>query len=84
MLFQEVPVHTLPSHQLVPKSLVAQLVEHHTGDVSVAGSIPTQVLRFSFPERKSWDLYTSATEMSSSLVPVTPVDGNKMYCALWE
>ena len=28
-------LYTLPSHQLVPKDLVAQLVEHHTGDVSV-------------------------------------------------
>ena len=34
---------TFPPHQLAPKGLVAQLVEHHTGDVSVW-------VRYSSPE----------------------------------
>ena len=45
-------LYTLPSHQLAPKELVAQLVEHHTRRCECVGSNPTQVLRFSFPRKK--------------------------------
>ena len=53
-------LYTLSPHHLAPKGLVAQLVERRCEGV---GSIPTQVLRFFFSEKKSWDLYTSATAM---------------------
>ena len=45
-------------HHPVPKGLVAQLVDRHTGFVEVVGLIPTQVLFCFFREEFQY-LYTS-------------------------
>ena len=64
-------LYTLPSHQLASKGLVAQLVGHHTGDVSVWVNPHSSPEIFFSPERKSWDLYTytSATAMNFLTMP---------------
>ena len=38
LMYQEVALVYLPPHHLLPRGLIAQLVEHHTGD-EVVGSI---------------------------------------------
>ena len=60
-------MYTLPSHQLAPKGLVVQLVEHHTGDVSIVGLIPTQVLRFSFPRKENLGTYIQVLQKKNGL-----------------
>ena len=46
------------------KSQDLGLAEHHTRDMSVWVQSPLKSWDFLFPERKSWDLYTSATGMN--------------------
>ena len=59
-------LYTFPPHQLAPKGLIAKLVEHYTGDVSVWVRSPLKSWDFLCSERKSWDEQRKSQDLNTS------------------